>query len=266
MKKSFYASTVLAVALTSLLLACGGGGGNPGKVAGVEGTSSLPNTGGSPTVSATSPDQSISLTVGSGDTIQTTANEIKYRKIFAATVTDKKGTPIQGARVSVSAQMLGYLKGSWRLLPSGTNASGSTEFAIGQEAFGNGGLVTSYSFNAVCPNEDLNGNNILDAGEDANGSGELEPRIASVVVGAVDGKDLTDAQGIVYIAVEYAKKDASWLAYQLTVSTSDGASNATEVTTKFKQWTGWVAGDETKDTNPFQTSRFGVQAGCNNTN
>ena len=239
MKKSFYASTALAVALTSLLLACGGGGGNAGTVAN---TGGLPNSGGAGAVSSTSPDRSISLTVGSGDKIETTANEIKYRKIFAATVTDTNGTPIQGAKVSVRAEMLGFRKGYWDIAASPAQM-----------------IIAS-----TCANEDTNNNNILDPGEDTNGSGELEPRIASVVTGAVGGVDTTDSQGIVYIAVEYAKKDASWLDYQLTVSTT-GLSGATEVTTKFKQSTGWVAGDESANTNPFAYSRFGQQAGCNNT-
>lgn len=254
MKKSLYVSTALAVSLTSLLLACGGGGGDPGKT-GTGGTGGPTANGGSGAVSSTSPDKSISLTVGSGDTIQTTANEIKYRKIFAATVTDANGTPVRGAKVSVKAEMLGYLKGYWNFSEP-----------VQQIAYGiNGLLNNNSSWDSVCPNEDTNNNNILDAGEDTNGSGELEPRIASVVTGALDGIDTTDSQGIVYIAVEYAKADASWLSYQLTVSTT-GLSGATEVTTKFKQWTGWVAGDESAETNPFKHSRFGKQAGCNNTN
>ncbi len=42
MKKSLYASTALAVALTSLLLACGGGGGNSGATDGGSGTGGTP--------------------------------------------------------------------------------------------------------------------------------------------------------------------------------------------------------------------------------
>lgn len=248
MKKSFYASTALAVALTSLLLACGGGGGSPGKIEGVGGTTGLPISNEIPVISATSPDNSISISVGSGDTISTTARDIKYRIVFAATVTDTDGRPIKGAKVNVTAQMLGYRKGTWRQLPDGL-----------------GFLTWQQDTLASCANEDLNGNNILDVGEDTNNSGSLEPRIASVVVGAVDGLNTTDSQGIVYIAVEYAKADATWLDYRLTVSTT-GVLGATEVTTAFDQRTAYAVGDESKDSSPFRTSRFGVQAGCNNTN
>ena len=238
MKKSFYLSTALAVSLTSLLLACGGGGGDPGKT-GSGGTSAGDTTG---TVGSTSPDQSVSLTVGTGDKIETTANEIKYRKIFAATVTDTNGTPIKGAQVTVKAEMVGFTKGFWDI-----SATPAQRVAL-----------------AFCPNEDTDGDNILDPGEDTNGSGELEPRIALITAGAVDSKNTTDSAGIVYIAVDYAKKDASWLTYRLVVSTT-GVANATEVTTKFETGTGWVAGDESAETNPFMTSRFGIQPGCNNT-
>ena len=85
MKKSFYASTALAVALTSLLLACGGGGGNAGTVAN---TGGLPNSGGAGAVSSTSPDRSISLTVGSGDKIErrpTKSNTAKFLLLLLLT-------------------------------------------------------------------------------------------------------------------------------------------------------------------------------------
>lgn len=241
MKKSLYVSTALAVSLTSLLLACGGGGGNAGTT-GTGGTSG-PSAGGTAgTVGSVSPDQSISLSVGTGDKITIMPDDIKYRKIFAATVTDTNGTPIKGAKVSVRAEMVGFAKGSWSLGPSAAQQVASD-----------------------CPNEDLNGNNILDVGEDTNNSGELEPRIALITTGALDSKDTTDSAGIVYIAVDYAKKDASWLTYRLVVSTT-GVANATEVTTKFETGTSWAEGDQSAPTNPFRYSRFGKQAGCNNTN
>lgn len=189
-------------------------------------------------ITATDPSNSISISVGRGDTIETTATDIKYRKRFAVTVSDTNGKPVQGAFVTVKVSPLAFIKGS----------------------FDSAGVRTVAD---ICPNEDTNKNNILDPGEDKNGNGELDPRISRVVAGAEGGNQTTDSQGIVYVIAEWAKSDAAWIGFNLEFSTT-GKAGATEVTVVSPNTTSYAEGDDTKPSSAFKRSPFGVNAGCNN--
>lgn len=243
MKKMTLVQGLVAAAVTAVLMACGGGGApyaNNGNGGG---------TGSGSVITATDPSNTISISVGRGDTIEVTATDIKYRKRFAVTVSDTNGRPIKGAPVSVVVKPLAYFKGQWN--SSGGGGAGSTP-------------TVTQAISVACANEDTNGNNILDAGEDINNSGQLEPRIAQVVAGPENGVNTTDAQGVVYVIAEWAKSDASWIAFNLVLTTT-GTSGATEVSVVARNTTGYAQGDESKPTSAFTYSPFGTSTSCTDT-
>lgn len=224
---------LVAAAAAALLISCGGGGGAPYANGGNGGTSGG-NGGGSG--GATS---GISVRVVAGDTIETTAQETKYRQRFTVTVSNSNGLPVQGATISVKSKPVGYWKGEW--------SAGKT-------------VPLDPIF---CPTEDGNGDDFLNAGEDKNGNGRLDPPAATVVA-KLENSATTDASGITYIVADWGKSDASWVAFALQV-TATGASGATELVETTASGTGFVAGDESKPTSAFTRSPFGKLQDCTST-
>ena len=242
---------LLASIALAALVACGGGGGSPGAVA-VAGSNSNTNT----TTFTASPSNAVSVAIGNGDKIESTAKEIKYKERFAITVSDTLGQPIKGAKVFIRIEMIGFFKG--RLFRDPTS-----------NAVLNDGIVASFSTpntrigpSVFCPAEDVNNNDIKDPGEDTNGDGQLTPAKAEIVA-VPEGTDVTDAQGIVYITVEYAKAVAGWIDYRIV---ANAAVTGTEGTSKKDLFTTSPAGDEKTPSTPFVFSPYGIQAGCNNKN
>jgi hypothetical protein len=224
-----------AFALALTLAACSGGGGDAGNTG-----SGTPTTAGTTPVEVASPSSAVSVAIGSGDTIETTAKEIKYAYRYAVTVSDANGKPVVGAKVTMRVVPTGFFKGRW--------VDGADDKRVQQVA-------------AFCPTEDLNENEILDAGEDTNGDGDITPQKAEVVA-VIEGTDITDNQGIVFVRIEWNKSHASWLTYRLTASASVQGSEGSRI---YDTGAGWVAGDESKDTSAFVFSPYGVSSSCSDT-
>lgn len=226
--------------LAAGLAACGGGGGCSSSEACSDG------------VVTGATDQAVSVAIGSGDKIETTAKDIKYAFRYAITVSDNIGRPVVGAIVSPRIQMLGFYKGKffrdtdYKVTGVGVVDSPNSTIKVGPSQF--------------CPNEDVNNNFIKDTDEDLNGDGVLTPEGAAVVA-TVEGSNKTDDQGIVYFRIEYAKTDANWLLYKLTAS---AVVTGTEGSVTQEQRTGYAIGDEATQSTPFIASRFGVTPGCDN--
>lgn len=239
MDVSKYAAAVLVLAS---IAGCGGGGGcassacTPAEV--------TPELG---------PTSAVSVAIGSGDKIEATAKDIKYAFRYAVTVSDAAGRPVVGAIVSPKIEMIGFWKGrffrddKFKVLGSGVVSISDASTGIGPVQF--------------CANEDSNLNFTVDPGEsDLNGDGFLTPEGAAVVA-TVEGSNISDAQGIVYFRVEYAKEDANWLSYRLTARAT--VTGTEGVVTKVER-TGFAVGEESTQSTPFVNSRFGVTQGCNN--
>ena len=105
-----------------------------------------------------------------------------------------------------------------------------------------------------CENEDKNRNGFIDIadGDDLDKNGELSPRKADVVI---SGDTETDANGLAVIKVEYAQSVATWLAYDVKVTTSVEGS---EGTVQKSYITGFVEGDEKNGS--FLTPAYGQNA------
>ena len=151
----------------------------------------------------------LSISIGDDNTMEVGNNGLTYIKDFDLAVADSAGYAVDGAVLSVSADIEDYRKAAAYNLP---------------------GLW--------CSNEDLNRNGFLDAGEDTNGSRSLEPRKADVIV-SFAGSNKTDAYGRSKIRVEYAQNFATWLRYTVKVTTnvagSEGKAEKTFVTQFIKE-------------------------------
>jgi hypothetical protein len=136
------------------------------------------------------------IALGTGNTISN-VDEQTYKKDWVVYVTDANGIAVPNINLTI------------KVLP--------VEYGKGNLVFANS---WGYSSNVVfCPNED-NGagtpsnayNGVLDAGEDANGSGTLEPgNVISVTPGTVK----TDATGRATLSVIYAESYAPWVKVKL---------------------------------------------------
>ena len=242
-----FLKTGLVVTTALLLMACGGGGGCSSAASCAAAGS------GTGTFTAT-PASAVSVGIGSGDKIETTAQDIKYKFRYAVTVSDTSGRPVVGALVSVSTIMVGFYKG--QILRDDKNKP------IGIGVY-NIPAPSPFVFSGppeFCASEDLNNNDKKDPGEDVNNDDFLTPAKADVVA-VIEGSNITNSQGIVFVVVEYPKIQANWIRYKLQAI---AAVTGTEGKVTREETTGYAAGDDSTVSTPFLTSPYGVTPGCNN--
>lgn len=147
----------------------------------------------------------VSISIGTDATISTGAGGLTYVKKFVVLVVDSAGNPKSDVQITPSVDLGGYGKGFW-LFNAGTK---KWERA---PDFGSVGALT-----AICPNEDLNRNGVIDNNEDINASGTLEPRKSDVSISVV-GSTKTDATGVAVLQLQYPANIASWVKYKITVT------------------------------------------------
>jgi hypothetical protein len=216
-----------AVAATLPLLAsCGGAGAGAGGSAGLLTTQ--------PTNSGVNKVQVVRM--GTGNEI-TKVDDTKNAVPYTAAVGDADGNPVAGVQVSASLRSLRYRKGTfiWN------------------------GDFWQQVVTAECSNEDLNGNLVLDPGEDTNGDTYLTPANAAV---ATPSSAVSAATGFVDMKVTYPRDHSLWLEARLTVEASIGAG--TESTASRDFWLPGVANDYTKQDQgpPGFVSPYGMSANC----
>jgi hypothetical protein len=180
--------------------------------------------------------QPLSVTLGDNNLLERGNNSLTYIKKFDVAVVDAAGNAVANANVSASVDLVSYAKGRYiKPVAPSTTPTGTT---------------------AVCTNEDTNRNGALDAGEDVNGDGELDPRKADVALSFV-GSNVTGTNGRMTIQVEYPQNVATWLEYTVRVTTnvagSEGTDSKTYVTT-------FIQGDDTNGS--FLLSPYGQGLTC----
>ncbi len=125
-----------------------------------------------------------------------------YKMPWSAIVTDANRNPVVGAPVTVSLTAINYFKGIW--VWNGT--------AWVPRSFDNPSAPP-----LACPSEDLNRNNLLDSGEDADGDGRLDPGSpAAARVESAEAK--TGADGRAALAVIYPKSFGEWVEVTMRVT------------------------------------------------
>lgn len=129
-----------------------------------------------------------------------------YRKTYAVIVTDATGNAVPDASVQMTLRPLRYATGTW-------NSTGATP-------------PWTQVVTGIFASEDLDRNGVCNAGEDANGDGQLTPgNVASVIASAV-----TAANGVADVKFQYPREFANWvevlLEARIQVGGSEGAANA----------------------------------------
>ncbi|WP_326536262.1 Ig-like domain-containing protein [Pseudorhodoferax sp.] len=170
-------------------------------------------------------------------------DETTYTKPFSLQVNDATGAAVANQTVVLSVFPTWYGKGNmaWN----------------GDDAW----VVASRLW---CPNEDLNKNGILDAGEDSvalgtgNGNGRLEPGAPIIVT---PGSVTTDANGRATFSLTYGEQYARWLILELTARSQVAGTESRAVYTD-ETWI--LASDVTSETIAPAGARspFGTNASC----
>lgn len=121
--------------------------------------------------------------------------------------------------------------------------------------------VWSPVYAASCLSEDLNQNNVLDAGEDLNGNGRLDPT-GFAVVNATG----TTVGGFATAQISYGKSLAYWAAFDLQAN-AGVVGNDPPAVTSVGILPGLVSDYNVQAVSPpGPISPFGASAGCNNPN
>ncbi len=153
----------------------------------------------------------VSISIGTDNKITSGPSSLTYVKKYAVLVVDSAGNPKPDVQITPSVDLGGYGKGDWAFNSventwvrnnSATPWSGTAPF----------GYVA-----AVCSNEDLNRNGVIDTGEDVNGNLQLDPRKSDVAITLV-GATKTDANGVAILQLEYPKSLGSWVKFKITVT------------------------------------------------
>ncbi|WP_293750983.1 Ig-like domain-containing protein [uncultured Paraglaciecola sp.] len=181
------------------------------------------------------------VSIGTGRLIEIPTDS-SYSKEFSVFVTDPDSNPVENVNLTFSATpekfALGgvYRKGFWVY---------NEELDVWQ-------TFTT----AVCANEDVDGNGILDAGEDINGDGQLTPgNVASIPATGV-----TDANGQMLVDISYAKQFGAWADITIAVNGESAGSEASET----QNFSLSVAAADLKDeASPPPNSPYGIGANCN---
>ena len=173
---------------------------------GVEIQATVANTLISDTTLLTVNGKALFITIAFGNTM-TNLDETTYKKPFSIYVTDANGVPVGNQIVSLSVIPTVYYKGSLiRACPVNKLSCKDEEQ-----------LWRYFVPPTICPNEDLNLDGFLDAGEDTNNNRQLTP--GNVVVTA-PGTVTTDATGRASFDLEYGEQFAPWVTVAVTARAS----------------------------------------------
>jgi hypothetical protein len=168
----------------------------------------------SPTVSGqttlTVNQSALFIALGTGNEVSN-ADPQTYKKDYVVYVTDSNGIAVNGVTLTLKAIPTDYITGQLRW----------------------NGVVWDYDRTATavppyrCRSEDLNGNGILDIGEDDNGDGVLWP--GNVI--AVSPSNVQTNGGRATISLAYAESYVPWVQLRLTASaTVSGTESKTDST------------------------------------
>ncbi|AWL11772.1 hypothetical protein HMF8227_01294 [Saliniradius amylolyticus] len=162
-------------------------------------------------------DRPFDISFGTGNLIES-PSAATYRKEYAVFVTDPQGSLQDGVDLTASVVPEPYAEG-------GVYRKGYWVWSEPDERWLT--VVT-----AVCDNEDINGNGILDAGEDTNGDGQLTPGILGSI-SFKDGENFTDSvvtnsSDPVLMYHTYAESFAPWTEVKISVESESAGSESEE--------------------------------------
>ena len=181
----------------------------------------------------------LSITIGTDNTASEGADKLTYTKKYILLVVDSAGQPKSDVQLTPSLDLDRFAKGFY------------TWNAVDQ--------VWEQTFTVTCAAEDTNRNGLMEAGEDRNGSGELDPRKSDVSISMI-GSTKTNASGTAIVQIEYPKNLGSWVHFKISVS-------AAGVLSPPAIWTDYLpvlAGDLKSKVPPpaFVNSKYGQSNSC----
>jgi hypothetical protein len=213
--------------------------------------------------------QPLSVTLGSNNKLGATNGGLTYTQTLVVIVNDSAGVAVQNATISGSVDITHYGKGyafsdpyylDDLVTPLVTPPiAGQTGIGTGTYPVPVAPTLTTVGKRIWCENEDKNRNGFLDAGEDLNGNGVIEPRKADVVIAFPNGNK-TDATGALLLNVMWPQNVATWLSFTVKVSTLVGGTEGMDQKSFF---TTFIDGDQKNGS--FLTPPHGVGA-CNSPN
>ncbi len=165
------------------------------------------------------------------------------KKTWAAFVTDAAGNAVVGATVRFALRPGRFLKGGYALPGPAPAPQTWTQVQT-----------------AVCANEDVNFNGIVDPGEDFNGNGALEPP----GVTTVNATATTDSSGVAFAIITYPKDHATWTEVILEARSGVAGNDPPTTVTFFLAGLASDYSDLTVSP-PGASSPFGVNNNCAST-
>ncbi|MEJ5991471.1 Ig-like domain-containing protein [Ramlibacter sp. PS3R-8] len=155
------------------------------------------------TASLTVNTQALFLALSTGNVItNVSGSQTTYEKEFAVQVTDSNGAAVASKSVTLAVVPQFYRKGSLAF------QTGSWKYAPGV---------------IQCDNEDTNLNGRLDAGEDRNSNGTLEP---GGPVSLSRATVTTNASGMGTFTVQYGENYALWVGVQIVATSTVGGTES----------------------------------------
>ncbi|MFK8078548.1 MAG: Ig-like domain-containing protein [Granulosicoccus sp.] len=199
----------------------------------------------------------LNVTLGTSNLLTVRNFDTQYAVAFVAQVADGGGAPIEGADVALSITPIRYFKGWMDLLRDEEGV------AIGWNAF-----VT-----AICESEDINGNRILDAGEDRNGNGSLDPQDPVILAAVEDNPNnaativggtgvlTTDGTGSGFFEIRYPKSHSVWATVAIN---AHAEALGTEAISSFEKRLSLLAvdGSDPAVSPPNAVSPYGTSVNC----
>jgi hypothetical protein len=212
------------------------------------------------TTTLTVANEPVSIAIGTDNTIGQGDSGLSYVKRYVIQVADSSGVAKSGVQITASIDLLEFMKGEWLSARPWFQVLAGNDPGVNPLEERQDSLSAPDPTANVCPNEDNNRNNALDAGEDRDADGQLEPRKADVVVSYPSG-NTTNTDGTVIVQIKYPKNVATWVNFDLKVSAGVSASEGVA------HWTGtlpFLASDISNENvaPPFQFSPYGQEAGC----
>lgn len=161
------------------------------------------------------------ISFGQSDKVITSADHVYYIRNSSVFVNNNVGRPASNQEVAIEFIPTSYLLGEWYVIP----ARGQEPIKWGQRHYTSRNSLQPVLFAPICANEDDNINGILDAGEDRNNNGKLDP-IGYVTVLSQNGGEViegkfmrTDATGKLDFSIRYTKQVSEWMTGKLKVTT-----------------------------------------------
>jgi hypothetical protein len=198
--------------------------------------------------------QTVFLSLGTGNTIDTSKGVAVYQVIYSVFAVDSSGAALAGIPVTLAVLPVAYGKGQMGV-PCATNWA-PVYSTLTSDAF-------AYNSSPLCRNEDTDytGNINSTPNKDYNTNGKLDPGNVAVVA---PSSGVTDANGRLDVSITYPRDHSYWVMVSLVASTTVQGTQSSTTSTFMLQ--GAVTDYSCSVGPPGFTSPYGTGSTCANPN